>query len=63
MEIHVTPELRAKPKRLPPKRKKKGGIGKLKKRIPDYSLYASADAVADPSLPMEVPAPCNNNKN
>ena len=59
MEIHVPPELRAKPKRLPPKRNKRGGIGKLKKKIPDNSLYDSAAVVAAPSLPVEVPAPCN----
>ena len=59
MEIHVPSELRAKPKRIPPKRNKRGGIGKLKKKIPDHSLYASAAAVAAFSLPVEVPAPCN----
>ena len=62
MEIHVPPELRDKPKSLPPKRNKRGGIGKLKEKIPDHSLYASAAVVAAPSLPVEVSAPCNENK-
>ena len=59
MEIHVPPELRDKPKRLPPKRNKRGGIGKLKEKIPDHNLYASTDVVAVPYLPVEVPAPYN----
>ena len=59
MEIHVPPELVAMPKRLQLKRNKRGGIGKLKNKIPDHSLYASAAVVASPSLPVEVPAPCN----
>ena len=62
MKIHVPPELRAKPKRLPPKRNKRGGIGKSKKKILAHSLYASAAVVAAPSLPMEVTAPCNEKK-
>ena len=56
MEIHVPPELRANPKRLPPKLNKRGGIGKLKNKILDHSLYAYAAIVAAPSLPVEVPA-------
>ena len=59
MESHVPPELRAKPKRPPHKRNKRGGIGKLKKKIPDHSLYASAAVVIAPYFPVAVPAPCN----
>ena len=62
MDIHVPPELGAKPKRLPPKRNKIVGIGKSKKKILAHSLYASAAVVAAPSLPVEVPAPCNEKK-
>ena len=62
MEIHVPPELQANPKRLPHKHNKRVGIGKLKKKIPDYSLYASSAVVAATSLHMEVPAPCNKKK-
>ena len=62
MEIHVPPELQANPKRLPPKHNKRVGIGKLKKKIPDHSKYASAAVVAAPSLPVGVPAPCNGKK-
>ena len=40
MEIHVPPEPRANPKKLPPERNKRGGIGKLKikSRIIIYML-------------------------
>ena len=62
MEIHVPPELQANNKRLPPKRNKRGGIGKLKKKIPDHSFYASDSVVAAHYLPVEVPAPCNEKK-
>ena len=61
MEIHVPLELQANTKRLPPKRNKRGGIGKLKKKIPDHSFYASDSVVAAYYLPVEVPAPCNEN--
>ena len=33
MEIHVPPELGANPKRIPPKRNKRGGIGKTKRKF------------------------------
>ena len=44
-------------KSLPPKRNKRGGIGKFKKKISDHSLYACAAEVAYPSFSMEVPTP------